>query len=159
MIVQAVAQLPVEWRERMTLRIIGEGPEEHRLKTEVKELGLEDRVEFLGEVPSWRMHAHYSESDLFVLASSAEGLSNALLEAMWHGLPCFHATLTGIEEIDSVIVPFRSAKSLSKKLLAHLENPERLLRLGKNARQVAQKQTWRRAAACYDKLLRQVASC
>ncbi|MCA9409596.1 MAG: glycosyltransferase family 4 protein [Candidatus Omnitrophica bacterium] len=154
MLIQAVAQLPREWRVRVEVRIIGEGPEEHRLRVAVRELALQNQVEFLGEVPSSEMSNHYQGSDFFVLASSAEGLSNALLEAMAFGLPCFHATPTGFEEIDDVTVQFRSAQSLSKKLLHHLEHSRRAFLRGQACREVAQKQTWRRAAERYDALLR-----
>ncbi|MCA9417801.1 MAG: glycosyltransferase, partial [Candidatus Omnitrophica bacterium] len=154
MLIQAVAQLPREWRDRVEVRIIGEGPEEHRLRVAVRELALQNQVEFLGEVPSSEMSNHYQGSDFFVLASSAEGLSNALLEAMAFGLPCFHATPTGFEEIDDVTVQFRSAQSLSKKLLHHLEHSRRAFLRGQACREVAQKQTWRRAAERYDALLR-----
>ncbi len=156
MLIQAVALLPPEWFPRLQVQIIGEGPEEHRLRTAVKEFALDPVIEFLGEVPSEEMPGYYEDADFFVLASSAEGLSNALLEAMAFGLPCFHATKTGFEEIDAVTVQFRSAQSLSKKLLNHLERPSKAFRRGDASREVAQKQTWRRAAESYDALLRQI---
>lgn len=155
-LIQAAAILPPEWRERIEISIVGDGPELVRLKTAAKELGLEQQIRFLGEVPTCKMSDLYAEADLFVLASSAEGLSNALLEAMAAGLPCFHATPTGFEDVDEAIVTFRSHQSLSSKLLSLLEDPPWGRRLGEEAAKTAQKFDWRRAAERYDALLRQI---
>lgn len=155
-LIQAAVILPPEWRERIEIRIVGDGPEMVRLKTAAKELALEKQIRFLGEVPTCKMSDLYAEADLFVLASSAEGLSNALLEAMAAGLPCFHATSTGLEDVDEAIVTFRSHQSLSSKMLSLFEDPAWARRLGEEAARTAQKYNWRRAAERYDALLRQI---
>jgi L-malate glycosyltransferase len=69
------------------LRVAGDGP--HRQRLEAMAAGS---VEFLGEVedPS----ALLRDADVFVLASTAEGMSNALLEAMAAGCACV-ATFVG----------------------------------------------------------------
>lgn len=69
------------------LRVAGDGP--HRERLEAMAAGS---VEFLGEVedPS----ALLRDADVFVLASTAEGMSNALLEAMAAGCACV-ATFVG----------------------------------------------------------------
>ena len=56
-----------------------------------------DRVELLGHVED--MPAFYNDLDLFVLPSDAEGLPNALLEAMASGLPCIATRVGGVPEI------------------------------------------------------------
>lgn len=69
------------------LRVAGDGP--HRERLQALAAGA---VEFLGEVedPSALLRG----ADVFVLASSAEGMSNALLEAMAAGCACI-ATFVG----------------------------------------------------------------
>jgi glycosyltransferase involved in cell wall biosynthesis len=69
------------------LRVAGDGPQRERL-----EAMAAGSVEFLGEVedPS----ALLRDADVFVLASTAEGMSNALLEAMAAGCACV-ATFVG----------------------------------------------------------------
>jgi L-malate glycosyltransferase len=69
------------------LRLAGDGPDRERLQATAA-----GSVEFLGEVedPADLLR----EADVFVLASSAEGMSNALLEAMAAGCACL-ATFVG----------------------------------------------------------------
>lgn len=68
------------------LTILGEGAQRGALETLRDELGLAERVSLPGRVGN--MAAWYGASDLYVLSSRAEGLSNTLIEAMACGLPC-----------------------------------------------------------------------
>lgn len=65
---------------RFKLLIAGMGKELGSLEKKVEELGMEDRVEFLGFVEE--MPAFYNSLDVFILPSRYEGFSNALIEAM-----------------------------------------------------------------------------
>lgn len=56
-----------------------------RLKKEIKELKLEERVELTGNVSD--VEKHYRQSDIFAFTSSSEGFPNAVGEAMSAGLP------------------------------------------------------------------------
>jgi glycosyltransferase involved in cell wall biosynthesis len=77
----------------VVLRLIGAGPQEGELRSLAANLDLGESVEFLGhreDVP-----AELAKADLFVLASYAEGNSNAILEAMRAGLPIVSTRLGG----------------------------------------------------------------
>jgi len=67
------------------LAIAGEGPEEQALRNVVAELGLDDRVHFLGQVRGLRTLMR--KADAFILSSRYEGFPNVLLEALAGGLP------------------------------------------------------------------------
>lgn len=62
----------------------GDGPLKESLKFKVKSLELEDRVIFLGNVDN--VADYLNASDIFLLPSFLEGLSIALMEAMFTGL-------------------------------------------------------------------------
>lgn len=75
------------------LKLAGTGPLEHELKTLANELAIGQHIEFLGHVSD--IDALLDQSDCFVLPSLAEGMSNALLEAMAHSLPCIVTDIPG----------------------------------------------------------------
>ncbi|RLJ68315.1 glycosyltransferase [Sulfurisoma sediminicola] len=79
--------------------IVGAGPEEQALRSLASELGLADRVHFAGfqrEPLPW-----LAAMDIFVLASSKEGLPRVILEAMLLGKPVVAARAVGSTELVS----------------------------------------------------------
>jgi len=68
-----------------TLLLAGEGPDRAQLEARVAELGLEERVLFLGRRDD--VAGLLRGATAFVLPSRSEGLSNALLEALASGAP------------------------------------------------------------------------
>lgn len=77
--------------------IMGKGKQEKKLKLLTEKLGLRDRVIFPGFLEN--PYPLLSKADLFVLASSNEGLSNALLEAMYFGVPVITTPAGGAGDI------------------------------------------------------------
>lgn len=71
-----------EWR----LAIMGEGPEQSNLRDLASQLGIADRVDWLGRHDD--PYPFLRACRLFALASRHEGMPNALLEAMSCALPC-----------------------------------------------------------------------
>ena len=67
------------------LKILGEGNLFSLLNHEIKELGLVDNVVLLGFQKDTRRYLN--AADIFCFSSRNEGMPNALLEAMSHGLP------------------------------------------------------------------------
>jgi teichuronic acid biosynthesis glycosyltransferase TuaC len=84
----------------LLLWIVGAGPERGRLETLARDLGLAERVRFLGAVPPADMPAVYSAADLLVLASEREGWPNVLLEAMACGA---RVVTTDVSDVRNVV--------------------------------------------------------
>jgi glycosyltransferase involved in cell wall biosynthesis len=94
-LLRAIAQLPPESRARFALA--GEGPLEAELEAEAKELGLGDRVHFLG--PRRDVPALLGAADGYACSSMQEGHPLSLLEAMSVEIPVVAPRLPSIEEI------------------------------------------------------------
>jgi glycosyltransferase involved in cell wall biosynthesis len=95
-LLQAWAEV-VKQKNGLRLIIIGYGPLESELKRLSQSLGIGPSVEFTGRVEN--VDPHFKNAELFILPSRSEGLSNALLEAMSHGLPCIATYVGGNVEV------------------------------------------------------------
>lgn len=82
---------------RWSLLLLGDGPLLIELEDTARGLGIDSEVEFRGSV--FNVSSDLNTSDMFVLPSRAEGLSNALLEAMACGLPCIATRIGGNVEL------------------------------------------------------------
>jgi glycosyltransferase involved in cell wall biosynthesis len=82
-----IAALAREEIHDVRATIIGGGPEADRLKQQVRELDLEERVELTGFLEYKEMIARIKSSRLFVLPSTREGFGMAALEALACGVP------------------------------------------------------------------------
>lgn len=71
----------------VTLMIVGEGPEERILKEQIRELGLVERVTFLGYLEGEALNACYEKADAFVLPTREDCYGLVVLEGMCHCLP------------------------------------------------------------------------
>ena len=83
----------------MTLLIVGEGPEEGRLRRLIDDLHLQDRVRLLGVFDQSALGSILGAADLLVHCSAREGIPNVLLEAMACGTPVVAARVGGIAEV------------------------------------------------------------
>ncbi|MGI8907830.1 MAG: glycosyltransferase family 4 protein [Candidatus Sumerlaeaceae bacterium] len=79
----------------LNLLIIGDGPEENSLRDQARELGIADRVQFLGAIWGPKKFQYLHASDFFVLASSHEGFGIVYEEAMYCGLPVVTTNVGG----------------------------------------------------------------
>ncbi|WP_329743200.1 glycosyltransferase family 4 protein [Dyella sp. A6] len=82
-----------------TLLIVGDGPERARLQGQVRQLGLDARVRFLGTIAQAQLVDFYNAADVLVLASSREGMPNVVLESLACGTPVVAAPFDGVSEL------------------------------------------------------------
>ncbi|MFI5445931.1 TIGR03088 family PEP-CTERM/XrtA system glycosyltransferase [Polaromonas sp. UC242_47] len=105
-LLQAIALLLArrpEWRLRLRLALVGDGPLLVELKSLADGLGIADLVWFAGARND--VSDLLQAMDLFVLPSLNEGISNTLLEAMATGLPVIATAVGGnVELVDVGVV-------------------------------------------------------
>lgn len=94
LLLRAAAPLIVEGA---FLVLAGDGPERSRLEALARELGIEDRTRFLGEVHE--VEAVMSAFDVFALSSRVEGLPMVLVEAMGASLPIVATAVGGVPKV------------------------------------------------------------
>ena len=91
--------------ERLDLELIGDGELRAPLEAQVRRLGLEHRVRFLGALPQERVAERLDAADLFVLPSviarsgQMEGIPVALMEALACELPVVATAMSGVPEL------------------------------------------------------------
>lgn len=83
----------------VTLLLAGTGEDEAMLRTLAADLGVADRVRFLGAVSHEDLADYYNAADILVLASSREGMANVLLEAIACGTPIVGSPIPGMNEV------------------------------------------------------------
>jgi glycosyltransferase involved in cell wall biosynthesis len=79
------------------LAVVGVGPQQRSLRALVSELGVADRVAFVGYRPDAR--AIMGMADVIVTGTRGEGLSLAVLEAMASGTPLVGTNVRGVREL------------------------------------------------------------
>jgi glycosyltransferase involved in cell wall biosynthesis len=122
---------------RVKFLCAGEGPEREYLERRIGELGLLNTVHLLGhrlDIP-----AILSRSRAACLCSSAEGLSNAVMEAMASSLPILATAVGGNPELvrpgeNGLLVPFGDAQALSGALVQLLSDPAAAAEMGRRGR-------------------------
>lgn len=94
-LIEALAILKQSGRP-VTATIVGEGPDEAKLKALVRERGLADEVRFVGFQPA---RIAFSMGQMLVIPSRAESLPYVVLEAAAAGLPVIGTRVGGVPEI------------------------------------------------------------
>jgi glycosyltransferase involved in cell wall biosynthesis len=79
--------------------IVGDGPLRSSLERKCRELGIYNRVHFLGQRKPEQMPQLYSAADILILASDREGWANVLLEAMACGTPVVARAIGGASDL------------------------------------------------------------
>jgi glycosyltransferase involved in cell wall biosynthesis len=123
------------------LHIVGGGPLELELQTLADRLGILASVRFHGYQQA--VLPFLQSSQLFVLSSHIEGLSNTLLEAMAVGLPVVATRISGSEDIVAVgenglLIPPGDADALAEAIVFILNDPVRTAAMGQCGRQLVE---------------------
>jgi len=151
LLIEATALL-VEKGLDVTLNIAGEGNLMDELKSLAERLSVTNRVNFLGLIPSADMPAVYRENDVFVMCSSHEGMSNAMLEAMSSGLPLVTTRCEGVEELicdNGIVVEKTDSISLAEAIDQIVGDVAKYQKMSQASIRQAERFTWKASAMRY----------
>jgi teichuronic acid biosynthesis glycosyltransferase TuaC len=96
LVIRAMASFP-----DAILMLAGKGEAEQNYRTLAKQLGVADRIRFLGSVPHEQLAKLTAAADIAILVSRSEGLANAWVEALACGTPVILSEAGGARELVS----------------------------------------------------------
>ena len=113
--------------------IVGEGNEGERLFFAAHQLGISQKVQFLGKKNVDEVIELYNQHNIFIQYSHQEGFCNAVLEAQAAGLLCIVSDAEGLSEnvihgVTGWVVPKRNPEALAKtiEMVISLSGEEKL---------------------------------
>ncbi len=111
------------------LVLAGDGPDRGALEALVKDLGLEDRVKFMGFQTDTQVREILTASDIFVLPSYVEGVPVSAMEAMAVGVPVVATNVGGTSELISdgysgLLIRPSDAESICDAVMRLEANPQ-----------------------------------
>ena len=103
--------------EDVTLLIAGEGDQQPALERDVAELGLIERVQFLGALPRERVVELFAAADASILSSTWENFPHTVVEALAVGTPVIATATGGVGEVvqdveNGLLVPLGDSRAL-----------------------------------------------
>jgi sugar transferase (PEP-CTERM/EpsH1 system associated) len=150
-------------RDDAHLLLVGDGPWMGRLRELAAELGLAERVHFVGYQD--RPAPYLRVMDVFVLSSRSEGMPLSVLEAWAAGLPVIGTRVGGLPELiddgrTGLLVDFADEGALARAACDLIDDPGLAARLGEAGRdQVESRFSLRRMADEYHRHYHEILGC
>ena len=111
MLIEALAILKSSGRP-VTATIVGEGPDDSKLKAQAERRGLAEEVRFVGFRPA---REAFAMGRMLVIPSRAESLPYVVLEAAAAGVPIIATEVGGVPEIFGPRPPISSRPTISRR--------------------------------------------
>ena len=159
-LLQAAAKV-FSQRKATRLAAIGDGVERKTIEKMAYELGIADRVDFVGKVPFAEVPNYLKAADIFCFASITETQGLVTLEAMAAGLPVVAVEASGTREAvehdqQGLLTP-NDSDALARAMEQMLDNPAKLAQFGEAARKRAeafsQQQQAKKMLAAYEQAI------
>jgi glycosyltransferase involved in cell wall biosynthesis len=123
--------------KNINLLIVGDGDEKENLLKQIENYQSKNNILFLGkrnDVPRL-----LKISDIFVLPTLFEGMSNAIMEAMASGLPIITTNIPENKELienkkTGFLIPVKNSEKIADKIIYLLENQNKRENIGKKAK-------------------------
>jgi D-inositol-3-phosphate glycosyltransferase len=129
----------------------GDESEKDRLKAIASELGVRDRVDFLGSVAHHELPYFYSAADVLVMPSYSESFGLVGLEAQACGRPVVGSDVTGLrsvvrDDVSGYLIGDHDPATYAERIGRLLDNPDLAREMGWRGRLLAQRFSWTRTA-------------
>ena len=132
-----MAALAFEKDPSLRLWLVGDGPYRDNCAAMVRDLGIGDRVRFVGFLPRPDVDAYYAAADLFVFSSITETQGLVVQEAMAYGMPAIAVAgggaSAGILDGENGFIVKNDSATFASKVLQVMEDDFLLAKLGEGA--------------------------
>lgn len=161
MTVRALALLKEQY-PGVSLKVVGSGSLLEPLRSLAEDLGVADRVEFLGRLDNHVVFGHLCGASVFAMVSKPEGFGIAYLEAMGAGCVAIGAEGQGIADVivhgeNGFLVPVDDPGAIASAIDSCFRAPEWARRIAASGRKTAEGLTWsenaRQYLALFDSLI------
>ncbi|OLB97575.1 MAG: hypothetical protein AUI15_12170 [Actinobacteria bacterium 13_2_20CM_2_66_6] len=166
--IRALALLRDRNHDDVRLLILGEDSkdgdegEKDRLKAVAADVGVRDRVDFLGSVAHHELPYFYSAADVCVMPSYSESFGLVGLEAQASGRPVVGSDVSGLrsvirDQVSGYLIAGHDPAEYAERIGRLLEDPELAQQMGRRGRLLAQRYSWTRTADRLQELFEDVA--
>ncbi|MBN1500077.1 MAG: glycosyltransferase family 4 protein [Spirochaetes bacterium] len=123
--------------KKVKLYVMGDGPEKENLQNLAADLGVQDRVIFLGFVDDEKKYRYLKASDVFIMTSLHEGFGIVFMEAMYAGLPVISTNHGGqtdflFHEKNALLIDVGDVDACRKSIERIRKNPDLAARFSAN---------------------------
>ena len=124
------------------LEIYGEGEIHDELTTYIKKKNLEEKVILMGRCNN--LQDVLPKAKIFVMTSDYEGMSNAMMEALYVGLPVVTTAVSGTEELivngeNGIVIPIGDKDAFTNAIINLAGDEKRLESMAKKAMMIKEK--------------------
>jgi len=164
-VIRALPLMP----SHVTFLIYGIGPDEEKLRALAREIGVEERTRFMGQIGHEKMPLMLASCDIFTRPSRSEGMGNSFVEAMAAGLPVIATQEGGIADFlfdekrnpdkatTGWAVDADSPEQIAKAVRDILARPEKVAEVRETAKSmVLERYDWNTVAADMKALFRRM---
>jgi glycosyltransferase involved in cell wall biosynthesis len=140
--IEALIEAVARMRTPATLDVVGDGPLADKLASRTRELGIGDRVHWLGQLAQPRLVDLYRQASALVVPSTDEGLGLVAVEAQLCETPVVAYESGGLTDMvqhdrTGILVPPGDVDALAAALDNLLDRPDRAAELGRAGRMMA----------------------
>jgi len=128
------------------LILVGSGPEERKIKEQIKALELKDKVLHFKNISDKEMFQLYTLADISVTPTLYEGLPLVILEAMACGKPIVASNVSEVSQVvrndeNGFLVPPGDSKAIANAILK-IYNRNLFKKMGKRSREIVKNYDW-----------------
>ena len=149
-LLRAIATLP----PHIHLHIVGDGSIKHDLILLATELGISDRVKFLGYIPHPDVYEEFARATIFCGLSRSEAFGNVFIEAQAAGCAIVATNIQGIPDIvhdgkTGILVPPDDPSAAANAIATLLDDDSLRKRFGEAGKENVKKYDWSNIARIY----------